>query len=89
LKNRSVDDLHRSESSKGKQKSRKYGVIVCTVEVPLVVTSRQNTWEGQMPKPPSYLQTASEAPPGYHQTLESCPLVPTYDSNPSEGQEQR
>lgn len=89
LKNRSVDDLHRSESGKGKQKSRKYGIIVCTVEVPLVVTSRQNTWEGQMPKPPSYLQTASEAPPGYRQTLESCPLVPTYDGNHSEGQEQR
>ncbi|KAI8332853.1 hypothetical protein BC941DRAFT_435568 [Chlamydoabsidia padenii] len=92
LKNRSTDDLHKLEpsSSKGKHKHhRKNGVIICTVEVPLVVTSRQNTWEGQMPKPPSYVQTASEAPPGYHQTLESCPSVPTYDSNQEPEQQQQ
>lgn len=83
MKNKSHDDLHKSESKSnhGKHRNRgKNNVIICTVEVPLVVTSRQNTWEGQMPKPPSYLQTASEAPPGYHQSMESLPVVPTYNS---------
>ncbi|CAO3598652.1 unnamed protein product [Absidia cylindrospora] len=82
MKNKSHDDLHKLENkaAQGKHKHRSNNsVIICTVEVPLVVTSREHTWEGQMPKPPSYLQTASEAPPGYHQSLESLPVVPTYN----------
>ncbi|KAI8088998.1 uncharacterized protein BX664DRAFT_331934 [Halteromyces radiatus] len=82
LKNKSHDDLHKLENKVlGKHPSRKPGVTVCTVEVPLVVTSRQHTWDGHMPKPPSYVQTASEAPPGYHQTLETCPMAPNYNPN--------
>lgn len=54
-------------------------LTLCTLEVPLVVTSREHTWN-EKPNPPSY--DAVEEPPSYNSALENLPRAPTY--NPDE-----
>ncbi|KAI8066669.1 hypothetical protein BC940DRAFT_302021 [Gongronella butleri] len=90
LKNKSHDDLvQRLEANKpngnananGKAPAGKPGpgVVICSLELPLVVTSRENyNDDGAMPHPPSYRITATEAPPGYKQTIDQLPPVPMY-----------
>lgn len=51
-------------------------LTLCTLEVPLVVTSREHTWT-EKPNPPSY--DAVEEPPSYNSALSSLPRAPTYD----------
>lgn len=50
-------------------------LTLCTLEVPLVVTSREHTWN-EKPNPPSY-ETVEE-PPSYHSALENLPRAPGY-----------
>jgi hypothetical protein len=62
-----------------KQPYDRNSFVVCTLEIPVVVTSRLNTLEGDiLGCPPSYLQTASEVAPDYLQTMETFPAVPSY-----------
>lgn len=65
-----------------RQNSKETGeprLTLCTLEVPLVVTSREHTWN-EKPNPPSY--DAVEEPPSYNSALESLPRAPNY--NPDE-----
>ncbi|KAF7728997.1 hypothetical protein EC973_005028 [Apophysomyces ossiformis] len=55
---------------------RKKGETLCSLEFPLVVTSREHFWDGAMPHPPSY--DTADAPPSYGQTIEALPRVPIY-----------
>lgn len=64
------------QSSKDPNEPR---LTLCTLEVPLVVTSREHTWN-EKPNPPSY--DAVEEPPSYNSSLENLPRAPTY--NPDE-----
>ncbi|GAA5815701.1 hypothetical protein MFLAVUS_009215 [Mucor flavus] len=52
-------------------------LTLCTLEVPLVVTSREHTWSEKPNAPPSY--DAMENPPSYDTTLEDLPRAPTYN----------
>ncbi|CAO3596196.1 unnamed protein product [Absidia cylindrospora] len=83
LKNKAHAESHSPKGkisrTQGKQRHCRNSITVCTLELPLVVTSRHNSWKDQMSNaPPSYRQTASDAPPVYLQTLETCPAVPSY-----------
>jgi hypothetical protein len=60
---------------KQKQQAQGYRLTLCSIEVPLVVTSREHTWN-EKPSPPSYDQV--EEPPSYNSSLESLPRAPTY-----------
>ncbi|KAI8146718.1 hypothetical protein BJV82DRAFT_599537 [Fennellomyces sp. T-0311] len=51
-------------------------LTLCTLEIPVLVTSREHIWDGAMPSPPAY--NTAEAPPSYFQTLEQLPAVPIY-----------
>lgn len=53
-------------------------LTLCSLEVPLVVTSREHTWN-EKPNPPSY-ETVEE-PPSYVSALESLPRAPTYNDS--------
>ncbi|OBZ85954.1 Arrestin domain-containing protein C31A2.12 [Choanephora cucurbitarum] len=58
-------------------------LILCTLEVPLVVTSREHTWNDKPSHhlsdttPPSY--DTVEKPPTYHMAIENLPRAPIYD----------
>ncbi|KAI9311073.1 hypothetical protein BX666DRAFT_1868551 [Dichotomocladium elegans] len=57
-------------------------LTLCSLEIPILISSREHVWEGTMPSPPAYNTT--EAPPTYFQTLEQLPAVPDYpDSTPA------
>ncbi|KAI8149609.1 hypothetical protein BJV82DRAFT_127849 [Fennellomyces sp. T-0311] len=58
------------------QRTSDSNVYICSLEVPLVVTSRQHSWEGAMPHPPAYEN--AEMPPTYRQSIEHLPPAPTY-----------
>ncbi|KAI7875335.1 hypothetical protein K492DRAFT_136622 [Lichtheimia hyalospora FSU 10163] len=60
-----------SHESQGQQH-----LTLCTLEIPIMITSREHIWDGAMPSPPAYNTT--EAPPSYFQTIEQLPAVPTY-----------
>ncbi|KAI8879576.1 hypothetical protein K501DRAFT_287315 [Backusella circina FSU 941] len=73
------------KSSRRKHKQSKYSnepsLSVCSLEVPLVITSREHTWTAK-PNPPSY--EALEEPPSYNTSLQSLPPAPSYiDASPS------
>ncbi|KAI7859662.1 hypothetical protein BDC45DRAFT_543490 [Circinella umbellata] len=53
-----------------------HSMYLCSLEVPLVVTSKQHCWEGEVPKPPEYQNT--ERPPTYRQSIEHLPRAPIY-----------
>jgi hypothetical protein len=57
-------------------------VRMCTVEMPLVVTSREYVWEGEMPTPPVY--EIEECPPSYFNSVVSLPPLPDYENLVSE-----
>ncbi|ORX61942.1 E set domain-containing protein [Hesseltinella vesiculosa] len=84
LKNRSQDDLVQKLEAKAPldkvyyQHNKDPCIAVCTLELPLVVTSREHYFDGAHSLPPSYTKTATEAPPGYQQTLDVLPPVPIY-----------
>ncbi|CAO3662582.1 unnamed protein product [Umbelopsis ramanniana] len=59
-----------------------YPVRTCKLEIPLVVTSREHVWEGEMPTPPAY--ETQEGPPSYFNTVVALPPVPDYDSQATE-----
>ncbi|CAO3620955.1 unnamed protein product [Mucor fragilis] len=52
-------------------------LTLCTLEVPLVVTSREHTWTEKPAPPPSY--DAVEEPPSYNTSLENLPRTPDYN----------
>ncbi|KAI9477091.1 hypothetical protein BDB00DRAFT_859581 [Zychaea mexicana] len=56
-------------------------LTLCTLEIPVLVTSREHVWDGAMPSPPAY--NTAEAPPSYFQTLEQLPAVPMYPAESS------
>ncbi|KAI9497604.1 hypothetical protein BDB00DRAFT_918788 [Zychaea mexicana] len=56
-------------------------VYVCSLEVPVVITSRQHCWEGEMPQPPAYQN--AEHPPTYRQSIEHLPPAPVYRNRSS------
>ncbi|KAI7901080.1 uncharacterized protein BX663DRAFT_516251 [Cokeromyces recurvatus] len=56
-------------------------LILCTLEIPLVVTSREHIWNEKPNLPPSY--DAVEEPPSYNSSLETLPRAPTYNESPS------
>ncbi|ORZ24669.1 hypothetical protein BCR42DRAFT_446588 [Absidia repens] len=89
LKNKSHAESHllkgKTTRAQGKQqRHRRSSITVCSLELPIVITSRHTTWKDQKPDvPPSYRQTASDSPPVYLQTLETCPAVSTSGSSNS------
>ncbi|ORY89553.1 hypothetical protein BCR43DRAFT_509238 [Syncephalastrum racemosum] len=58
---------------------REVNQFLCSLELPLVVASRERCWEGDMPSPPAY--KSAEEPPSYGQTLEQLPPVPFYPTS--------
>ncbi|KAI9471805.1 MAG: hypothetical protein EXX96DRAFT_581699 [Benjaminiella poitrasii] len=57
-------------------------LTLCTLEVPLVVTSREHIWNEKPNRPPSY--DTVEEPPSYNSSLETLPRAPTYnEASPS------
>jgi hypothetical protein len=76
------------KSSRRKHKQNKYSnepsLSVCSLEVPLVITSREHTWTAK-PNPPSY--EALEEPPSYNTSLQSLPPAPSYMDAPSSSSE--
>ncbi|KAI9340708.1 hypothetical protein BD770DRAFT_399465 [Pilaira anomala] len=52
-------------------------LVLCSLEVPLVVTSREHTWNETPNPPPSY--EALEKPPSYNRTIKDLPRAPTYN----------
>jgi hypothetical protein len=71
-----IKSTRRSRSKQHNKDSNEPRLTLCTLEVPLVVTSREHTW-CEKPNPPSY--DAVEEPPSYNSALESLPRAPTYD----------
>ncbi|KAH8550513.1 hypothetical protein BGW37DRAFT_497097 [Umbelopsis sp. PMI_123] len=53
-----------------------YPMRTCKLELPLIVTSREHVWEGEMPTPPAY--ETEECPPSYFNTVVALPPVPEY-----------
>lgn len=52
----------------------------CTLNVPIIVTSREEYREGHVPSRPDY-QTASQQPPSYRASIQTLPPVPMYPPN--------
>ncbi|KAI7855493.1 hypothetical protein BDC45DRAFT_506382 [Circinella umbellata] len=61
-------------SSSRKEKS--HHLTLCTLEIPVLVTSREHVWDGALPTPPAY--NTAETPPSYFQSMEQLPAVPNY-----------
>ncbi|KAI8384253.1 uncharacterized protein BYT42DRAFT_561888 [Radiomyces spectabilis] len=59
-----------------RRKKIRSGLTMCSLELPLVVTSREHFWDSGMPSPPSY--ETGDFPPTYGQTIEQLPRVPHY-----------
>ncbi|KAI7869994.1 hypothetical protein BDF14DRAFT_1778209 [Spinellus fusiger] len=51
----------------------------CSMELPLIVTSREYYWDGDMPSPPAY--GALDVPPSYGLSIEQLPPAPIYPDN--------
>lgn len=62
-----------------KQQQHKTHLSLCSLELPVVVTSREHVWDGAMPSPPAY--DTIETPPSYFHALEQLPAVPVYSSS--------
>ncbi|KAG0168240.1 Arrestin domain-containing protein 2 [Apophysomyces sp. BC1015] len=71
-----LSSINPHTSSRRHHRQRPANLILCSLEIPLVVTSRERFWDGDRPEPPAY-QTAEE-PPSYGQTIEQVPPVPCY-----------
>ena len=56
--------------------TKHHNMYLCSLEVPLVVTSKQHCWKGEVPNPPEYQNT--ERPPTYRQSIEHLPRAPIY-----------
>lgn len=65
-----------AESISLKRKKHESKLFYCTLKLPIIVTSRDRYWEGDMPTPPEY--QPAEAPPSYCQSLQQLPPVPFY-----------
>lgn len=75
--NEDMSSIPTVKTSRRKQKHHQdYKLTLCSIEVPLVVTSREHTWN-EKPAPPSYDQV--EEPPSYNSSLETLPRAPTYN----------
>ncbi|CAM0142348.1 hypothetical protein VKS41_002166 [Umbelopsis sp. WA50703] len=59
-----------------------YPVQVCQIDIPLVITSREHVWDGEMPTPPVY--EIEECPPTYFNSVVTLPPVPDYENQLSE-----
>ncbi|KAL0080073.1 hypothetical protein J3Q64DRAFT_1700580 [Phycomyces blakesleeanus] len=70
-------NLHPFQSMKPKSVVEPSTGTLCTLEIPLSVTTREHYWEGGRPQPPAY--ESAEAPPSYTKTLEQLPSAPIYD----------
>ncbi|KAI9020793.1 hypothetical protein CLU79DRAFT_755546 [Phycomyces nitens] len=70
--------IHPFQSTKPKSIIEPPSNTLCTLEIPLSVTTREHYWEGDRPQPPAY--ESSEAPPSYTKTLEQLPSAPIYDT---------
>ncbi|KAK4516803.1 uncharacterized protein ATC70_011782 [Mucor velutinosus] len=55
------------------------GSYECTLNVPIIITSREEYREGSVPALPDY-ETAVDEPPSYRATLQCLPPVPIYPS---------
>jgi hypothetical protein len=53
------------------------GMYECSLNVPIIVTSREEYREGQVPPLPDY-QTAAQYPPSYLASIQTLPPVPVY-----------
>ncbi|KAI9019337.1 hypothetical protein CLU79DRAFT_758324 [Phycomyces nitens] len=51
-------------------------ITMCSLEIPVIVTSREHVWDGDMPSPPAY--ATADAPPSYGLSIEQLPRAPTY-----------
>ncbi|KAF7721185.1 hypothetical protein EC973_005132 [Apophysomyces ossiformis] len=71
-----LSSLNLSSTSSKRHRQKAAALTLCSLELPLVVTSREQFWDGDRPKPPAY-QT-SEEPPSYGQSIEQTPPVPCY-----------
>lgn len=67
----------RRKSSRHSRDPNEPRLTLCTLEVPVVVTSREHTWNEKPAPPPSY-ETVEE-PPSYNTALENLPRAPTYN----------
>ncbi|KAG0169400.1 hypothetical protein DFQ28_003951 [Apophysomyces sp. BC1034] len=65
-----------SEDPQRQRAKRNKGETLCSLEFPVVVTSREHFWDGAMPDPPSY--ATADAPPSYCQSIEALPRAPIY-----------
>ncbi|RCH83817.1 Arrestin domain-containing protein 2 [Rhizopus azygosporus] len=71
---------HRKKSSKKHKDSHGSHLTLCTLEVPLVVTSREHLWN-EKPNPPAYDE--AQEPPSYDTALDDLPRAPTYPTDDS------
>ncbi|KAI9323491.1 hypothetical protein BX666DRAFT_1887460 [Dichotomocladium elegans] len=87
IKRKSVDSTHLEDSPPLSPKSitsiacrehlKQHHMYVCSLEFPIVVTSRERYWESNYPTPPAYGPAGD--PPTYRQTLVQLPPAPAYD----------
>ncbi|KAG1609702.1 hypothetical protein G6F46_010588 [Rhizopus delemar] len=73
---------HRRRPKKQKEPSHGPYLTLCTLEVPLVVTSREHTWD-EKHNPPSY--DDAQQPPSYYTALDDLPRAPTYQTGEVSG----
>lgn len=57
--------------------------IECSLSIPIIVTSREEYREGDVPALPDYESSVGQ-PPSYHTSIESLPPVPIYPRRNSE-----
>ncbi|KAI9274210.1 hypothetical protein BY458DRAFT_507526 [Sporodiniella umbellata] len=72
----SIPAIKTYRKSRPKKQPSPY-LTLCTLEVPLVVTSREHTW-AENHRPPAY--EAVQEPPSYHSALDDLPRAPTYQA---------
>jgi hypothetical protein len=76
-----MTSLSNLKSSRRRRKQKRNpnepSLTICSLEVPLVVTCREQIWNNRPAQPPSYNLT--EGPPSYGSTVSDLPPVPSYD----------
>ncbi|KAI8375952.1 uncharacterized protein BYT42DRAFT_572872 [Radiomyces spectabilis] len=71
-----ITSLSTLEVSSKRSRRTLSNMTLCTLELPIIVTSRENVWEGDMPPLPTY--ELADEPPSYGQSLHQCPPAPMY-----------
>lgn len=79
-----IKDISRHQRNQPKKHKRSDGpyLTLCTLELPLVVTSREHIWNEHL-SPPSYDEV--QAPPSYNTALDHLSRVPTYPTGDISG----